>query len=278
MEINPLVHARRQYTEPEIRELSPYLPGFDSPADANEIFADPFALDNLWQPVLSATVVTSFEDRIHVLTGKRTSEGNTTHANVASTPTMRIPSQHAAFFVMDKAMFCLEGKIDPLNPFVSESATPNRTVIPESTDVLAAPIASLLAMKLDLGDIIDWTNKPIGRVSLARHIVGFSYLEDNESGEPLYEPLVMFGAVVGLAPQLVDHIPDQTRSYSNLGWTPIEQYVRGVKAKSVTEVIPSARPGDELEVCVRGLCNATSTAIVTNPYEIMRHLVDDIKL
>lgn len=48
----------------------------------------------------------------------------------------------------------------------------------------------------------------------------------------------------------------------------IERYVHGVQTKTLREVIPGAAPEDELGVCVMGLCNATSMAIVDNPAEI----------
>lgn len=85
----------------------------------------------------------------------------------------------------------------------------------------------------------------------------------------------MLGAIVGLDPEAAERIPTETASYSNLGWAAIDRYVHGVATKTLPEVIPSAKPEDELEVCVRGFCNTTSSTILTNPNEIQYHLTED---
>jgi hypothetical protein len=270
------VSLRPQYTETGIRSFSyDELPGFSRAADVSCLFTDVDA-PSLWQPVLSATIVTRLKDGLHVLTGKRTSTANKTHANVASTPTMRIPAPDARLLLAERALFNLQSVIDPLRPFVSESVYPSVAKLPDNTDPLAAKICGLLASKLQLGSALELAqNQEVGRASLARYIVGFSYLEDNWLGEPLYEPLVMLGTIVGLDTELAEQIPFNTPSYSNLGWTPIEQYVHGVATKSLLEVIPTASPEDEIEVCVRGLCNATSSTILADPLEIRRHLSEE---
>jgi len=225
--------------------------------------------------VLSATVVTRFNEGLQVLTGKRTAEANATHANVASTPTMRIPDEEAGLLLPDHVPFCLSGSINPQKPFVSESLTPSVAGLPDSRDVLAAKVTDLLALKLGLGQALESSRQSIGRTSLARCVVGFSYLEDSSSGKPLFEPLIMLGAIVGLDQKIAEQIPSATASYSNLGWTPLATYVHGVATKTLLEVIPTAKPEDELKVCVRGLCNATSSAILSTTTEIQHHLTEE---
>jgi hypothetical protein len=274
MNYSAIKTSRPQYTEAEIRSRSDYLPGFTEPGDIFDIFENA-DVNSLWQPVLSTTIVTRLDDTLHVLTGKRSSAGNATHVNVASTPTMRIPPQDMGKLIAENTPFCLLGNIDPLHPFVSESLSPSVTGIPDSSDVLGAKVGNLLALKFQLGSVLESTKQTIGRASLARCVAGFRYLDDNSSGEPLYEPLIMFGAIVGLDSEIAKQIPEETSSYSNLGWTPIEQYVHGVKTRTLLEVIPNASPDDELEVCVRGLCNATSSAILSDLTEIQYHLTED---
>lgn len=276
---NRIRMSRPHYTEAEIRDHSEQLPGFSEPGTIwrayNEFKGETIGEGSLWQPVLSATIVSEFDGAMHVLTGNRTSEGNRTHINVASTPTMRLSSAVAALIMGEETPFCLDGNINPAHPFVSESQWPGVEGLPDSQGTLASQVGNLLAMKLDLGRAMETSPDLLGRTSLARHTVGFSYLEDSDIGEPLYEPLILFGAVVGLTREAAELIPKETQSYSHLGWAPIEQYVKGVEDKSVLDVIPSARPTDELEVCVRGLCNATSSAIVSDPVEIKRHLTEN---
>lgn len=267
--------TRPQYTEADICSFSyDELPGFSHEADISRLFANRDAL-SLWQPVLSATVVTRLKGELHVLTGKRTSTGNTTHINVASTPTMRIPAPDAGSLLFERAPFSLQGVIDPLRPFIF-SVPPSVAKLPDNTDPLAAKVCALLASKLQLGSALESAqNQEVGRVSLARYVAGFSYLEDNLKGESLYEPLVMAGTIVGLDSKIAEQIPSSTPSYSNLGWTPVGRYVHGVATKSLLDVIPTASPEDEIEVCVRGLCNTTSLTILSDPAEIQRHLSEE---
>lgn len=143
-----------------------------------------------------------------------------------------------------------------------------------NTDVLAAKVGHLMALKLGLAQELERAEKPIARASVARCIVGFSYLDDDSSGEPLYAPLIMLGAVVGLDAGIARKI-QPTNSYSHLGWVDIGRYTHGVATKNLSEVLFATKPSDELTVCVRGLCNATSTAIVSNPAEIHRHLTEE---
>lgn len=265
---------RLQYTVDQIHAHADELPGFMQPGDVFHILEDMLMHESRWQPVLSATVIARLEDKLHVLTGNRIAEGNRTHVNVASTPTMRIPPQEAGFLLAENVPFCLSGDIDPLKPFVSESLYPSVAELPHNSDVLAAKVGHLLALKLELGSTLERSTSSVGRTSLARCIVGFSYLEDNATGEPLYEPLIMLGAIVGLDTEVAKGIPERTSSYSHLGWTPIDRYTHGVATKTLLEVIPAAKPEDELEVCIRGLCNTTSSTIVSNPEEIQHHLTE----
>lgn len=274
MSNNIIKSSRPQYTEAEIRSLSHNLPGFMTPGDIFDIFThgDP---KGLWQPVLSTTVVTRLNGSLHVLTGKRTAEGNKTHVNVASTPTMRIPAEEAGLLLAERVPFYLSGTVDPLRPFVSDSLTPSVAGLPDNRDVLASKVANLLALKLGLGPVFESSRRSVGRASLARCVAGFSYLDDDASGAPLFEPLIMFGVIVGLDQEAASQIPAETSSYSYLDWVPIDQYVRGVASRTLLEVMPKALPEDELEVCVRGLCNATSSTILRNVAEIQYHLTED---
>lgn len=266
--------SRPQYTADQLRLHSKYLPGFSVPGDVFASLEDR-SNETLWQPVLSATIVANLDGELHVLTGNRIAEGNKTHVDVASTPTMRIPAQEAGMLLAEAIPFCLEGDISPMRPFVSESLSPSVANVPNNADVLAAKIGHLMALKLGLGRELERAMKPIGRTSLARCIVGFSYLEDDVLGEPLYEPLIMLAAIVGLDAEVARKIPERTSSYSHLGWTELSRYTHGVATKNLSEVLAAATPTDELEVCIRGLCNATSSAIVSDPGEIQRQLTED---
>ncbi len=271
-----VLSRRPQYTEAELRTGSAELPGFECPGNIRTIFKDPLNGFDAWRSVLSMTLVSRLRGELHVLTGKRTAEGNTTHVNVASTPTMRLPRPFASVLLAHNDIpFCLDGKIDPLHPFVSESLYPSVASLPDAEDVLASPVGSLLALKLGLGEVMESAKQPIGSTSLARCVIGFSYLSDNDSEEPLYEPLVMLGAIVGLNEDIARQVPAVTSSYANLGWTPVGRYVHGVKTRSLLEVMPTASPTDEIEVCIRGLCNVTSSAIVSSPDEIQLHLTEN---
>ena len=265
---------RRQSTEAEIRAHAKEgcLPGFFEPSDVISAVR-PGYLDG-WQPVLSATIVSRIDDELHVLTGTRSAEANMTHVNVASTPTIRLAIDEVEPLVIQDVPFYIAGSIDPLKPYVSDSLYPSTRGIPDNTEVISGRISYILALKLGLAETLETARYPIGRTSLARCVVGFSYLEDNKDGEPLYEPLIMLGAIVGLDSGAALKIPNETISYTNLGWTPIDSYVRGIKTRNLLDVIPSAGPQDELEVCIRGLCNATSSSILSASDEIQYHLTE----
>lgn len=273
--------ARYQYTEEQLYEHAHELAGFNEPGDVGQILDDIAVEETRWQPVLSATIVTWFDNDLHILTAKRLAEGHRTHINVASTPTIRLAHQEAGLLLPESLLpqntaFCFNGQIDPLNPFVTDSLSPSVAALPDNTDILSSKIGYLLAIKLGLGSELGRAREPIGRTSLARCIVGFSYLDNGgPSGEALYEPLVMLGAIVGIDSEVALQIPERTTSYSHIGWTPVDRYVKGVAAKSLLEVIPTAQPEDELEVCVRGLCNATSSTIVRSVDEIQYYLTEE---
>lgn len=135
--------SRPQYTEKQTYAYAGDLPGFIEPGDVYRILEDMPAQESRWQPVLSTTIVSRLNGQLHVLTGKRTAGGNTTHVNVASTPTMRVPPQEAGLLLAESVPFCLSGRINPLRPFVSESLSPSMAWLPDSSDVLASKVGSL---------------------------------------------------------------------------------------------------------------------------------------
>lgn len=269
------ITSQPQYTAAEIYERASELPGFRDTGNIYDICTD-ITQASLWQTVLSATVVTRFDDGLKVLTSSRTAEGNTTHVNFASTPTKRIPPPEAGALIIDEDVpFCLSGNILPWHPFISRSLTPSVAWLPDSSDVLAEKVEHLLSRKLQLSAALERARQPIGRASVARCIAGFSYQGDNPSGEALFAPLIMLGAIVGLHPEAAKQIPSETPSYNYLGWTPINQYVHGIASRTLLEVIPTAKEKDKLEICIQGLCNITSSAILANPDEIQYHLTED---
>lgn len=274
MDNSRLEPLRPLFTEAEIRAnaLKGELPGFLEQSDVVSAVKDGYL--NGWQPVFSTTFVSRLDGELHVLTGTRSAEANTTHVNVASTPTIRVSIDEVDPLVYGRVPFYLAGKIDPSRPYVSNSLAPAARGIPDSTSILSGRVGYIMALKLGLAEALENAQAPIGRASLARCVIGFSYLEDNERDEPLYEPLIMLGAIVGLNVQVAEQVPDRTSSYGHLGWTPIDSYVRGIATKNLLDVIPAAQPRDELEVCIRGLCNATSSSILATPDEIQYHMTE----
>ena len=147
---------RPQYTAEQLQDNAGSLPGFMCPGDIFKILENR-SLVTQWQSVLSATVIANLDGDLHVLTGVRIAEGNSTHINVASTPTMRIPNQDAHPLLEESIPFNLRGAIRPTKPFISHSLRPSVAVIPDSTDPLAAKVGNLLALKLELGQQLERT-------------------------------------------------------------------------------------------------------------------------
>lgn len=256
-------------------ELDGVLAGFRSsgPATLKECLEP----GTLWQPVLQVTVLANTGSGPSVLTGTRRADTNPTHPNVISTPTSMLPLEFARCYFEDIAESAVETapihfaelRADDLRTMARFPGTARRTPVPDPSSALSYLVGDLLARKLGGGGAMESASreKPLGTCRFSMVGAGFSYVADrpttdSESPEPLYEPLLMFGAIL----ELEDHavIPESTDSYKDLCWTAPDDFAEGVRTKRIESFNPKfldmadSTDSDTVTVCARGLCLQTT--------------------
>ncbi|MBI5357275.1 hypothetical protein HZB74_00275 [Candidatus Saccharibacteria bacterium] len=261
------------YSREELFELN--LPGFERDATFMDV-VDP---TTDWQPALSLSIygVNPDSGQLDILTAIRT-EGTETHPMVISTPTGRFPKQFEGALIADKKDLVTEApefridEIDPTQNLTIATFDAKSEPIPDRNRILPYLTHEVLARKLGLGQHLQKTNdsEPIATVSLSEMIAGFSYCrDDKETGEPRWEPLVMYAAAILVKNRAI--IPRETKAYREIGWTKIDDFLVGHAQRKAKELVPTIDPQDEVGVCVRGLCLASSGSITRKP-SIFTHL------
>lgn len=261
------------HTQAGIETLN--LPGYRSVAEVGDVFGG----ENDWQPLLSLTIFRDADDGLELLTGVRREDVNPTHPGVVSTPTKRLPKAIAELLFKEKQgwleqadLFRLEA-IDPTHPEVVGRFIGNSEPIPDNSSILPFVTADLLARKLGLAEALEGSSadNPLGSVSIQSVLAGFSNATaDPETGEHLFEPLIVFGAVAKV--DRPEDIPSITSSYRNISWVPIGDFIEGVDGKNAPLLIEGLTPEDEISVCVRGLCLATSRSNVIDASSLSTHI------
>lgn len=265
------------YTEEELYSLN--LPGFMSEATLSEALAQ----DTDWQTVLSLTLVNQSENGFEIQDGIRRRETNPTHPDVVSTPTGRVPKSVARILVEQK--FAAESheepfweidEVAPQRPKVVTQLKGNIETLPNNEAILPFIAAGLLARKLGCAPALEraGAEKPFGTVSLSTVLAGFSYAADRfEAGQEihLFEPLLMLGAIVDVADK--SSLPVDSESYRAISWVKFSDYRQGFAGRAADMLIPGITAEDQVKVCVRGLCLATSNATIENPAHIAEHVL-----
>ncbi|PJI99921.1 hypothetical protein BX264_0192 [Streptomyces sp. 2333.5] len=262
-------------------ELDGKLTGFRSrgPATLTECLAP----GTLWQPVFQMTIMANTKNGRSVLTGTRRADSNPTHPNVISTPTSMLPLEFARCYFDSIAasatdlvpVHLTELRADDLRTVVRLPESAARGVVPDPSSALSFLAGDLLARKLGCEGAMEAASreKPLGTCRFSMVGAGFSYVadrptEDPENPEPLYEPLLMFGAILELHDPTV--IPEQTASYKDLCWTSPEDYAEGVRTKRIESFNPKfldradEADSDSVTVCARGLCLQTTHKVLTD--------------
>jgi hypothetical protein len=218
-----------------------------------------------------------------VLTGTRRADTNPTHPNVISTPTSMLPLGFARCYfesIADSAVetapiHFTELRADDLRTMARFSESAPRTPVPDPSSELSYLVGDLLARKLGGGPAMESASreKPLGSCRFSMIGAGFSYVADRptadpESPEPLYEPLLMFGAVLELDDPAL--IPEHTDSYKDLCWTAPADYAEGVRTKRIESFNPKflhlaeEADSDSVTVCARGLCLQTTNKVIAD--------------
>lgn len=265
----------RLYTEEQLHTA--VLPGFLEPAT----LGDSLQPDTDWQTVLSLTVVHRGDNGVQILNGIRREDTNSTHPGIVSTPTGRLPRKMASAIITEKTDSLEEihdttwtlGAVDSQNPKIIGQLSGNAQPVPDHEASLPYATGALLASKLGCSAILEASSSanPIGTVSLETLLAGFSYVRnDVDSDEPLFEPLIMLGATVRLYNPSI--IATTTESYRMNSWVDLESYKTGHANKDASLMLPGITSEDEVTVCVRGLCLATSSANIADERKLEQHI------
>jgi hypothetical protein len=259
------------YTEAELRDLN--LPGYRREATVHDLAGRG---DTDWQPVLSLSVFSENPRtaELEVLTAIRRHEAPT-HPHVISTPTGRFPKafELPLFEVKSKALAVappvMLGEVGVPSSISAASYTANAEDLPDRGAPLPFVAHELLARKLGMAHGLQRTSAStlIGTLSLSETIIGFSYVGDapdnNGTERPLWEPLVMYAAVMRLMDRAL--IPAQTPAYRDISWVPCDQFLAAHLRKDPRRLIPGIAAEDEATVCVRGLCLISTRSVILTP-------------
>jgi hypothetical protein len=280
------------YTEAELRSPNgPHLPGLWTPAKID--VADPYAFfrNTDWQPVLNLAIVTetigeTLTPGYGILTGSRP-ETELTHPSVVSTPTQWITDHVTLQSTLEDYFFNNGGATVQGLPATPEmhlqAINPNHYAVVGNADPRRANLRrprplvqltqKLLAEKLGFDSWYGPGNKEqlaaaglhpsLGTVSISRLLAGFSYVGENQHGEPLHQPLVMVGAVLHTPfPKL---FPRSTPRYDDLTFTDLASFKGNVASRNVGNLIKLDTEADAVMMCVRGLCLTTGVEMASGP-------------
>jgi hypothetical protein len=193
--------------------------------------------------VLALTVIDCNAPDREILLGVRVPATNRTHPGVVSTPTQRLQWPH----------------LRPLCSGVGISGTSSDAVTFDLDQSPTSPLVryavdALLACKLDVGAALER-----GHLRYEASIVSLTL------GEALYpnlppaeglEEILMLNVLVGVW-QGADLFPRRSASYDPIAWVSAERFTQAVRSKDVFLLFPDGNP---LELCIYGMCVATSSS------------------
>lgn len=200
-------------------------------------------------PVLALTIVdasttASFESinsSSLVLVGVRDPETNSTHPNVLSVPTKRVPNGVLGAIEVE---ILQENSVGTSTTYILNELDPDQRT--NGHNSLFFAVKSILAEKLGVAEQIELGNVRF-ETRLEAMVVGTVKHPDFEEKTCMYNASVLLtGASL---------VPDKTSSYRSLIWTPSENFIRAAESKDLTEVSHELNP---FEFCIHGLCIMSS--------------------
>ncbi len=178
-----------------------------------------------------------------ILTVVRNPETNRTHPNTLSVPTQRIPESLLRDLTSRPPLDAVE------SAFVS-----NRNI--SGHDAVIYATESLLASKLGLADALE-----SGAVEFEAGVGVHSTAEVHYPGEGTTageSELISMVNLIVLLRRGNELLPGHTFAYSSLNWVPWQRLGLAASEKDVTHLLPSLDP---VEICIHGLCIATSVEL-----------------
>jgi len=206
-----------------------------------------------YAPVVSLTTLREHEGAVQVLAGPRNPKVNRTHPNVISVPTMRLPAEYAAAAMLKSKVARQTAKEQV---FEREWKTyPNEKEL--ETHVLSNIVSGVMAAKIGLADVTV-LRIPELRMSLESFTLGFSLVDfDAKKNAETIEAIGMLNAAV-VVPSDIE--APKSATFSRLKWFDIEDFQTGYQNRDATILFPED-PIDAIEMCVHGVCLATTSAV-----------------
>jgi hypothetical protein len=206
-------------------------------------------------PIVSLTVVdgrTVVDGAIvpasRVLVVARSPEANPTHPDVVSVPTLRIPPALYDDIVASATPVGTDetGHATYFGDGEADSASHNgHAAVVHATE-------ALLARKLGLAETLE-SEELRYRAALRSRVDGVA-VYDNLGDANVYEPVSMLNILVEVT-DAHEAIPISTSSYKLIGWTSVDQFLRGVRTRDVTAMGPLFDP---IDLCAHGVCLAAA--------------------
>lgn len=167
---------------------------------------------------------------------------NTSHPNVVSVPTQRIPQ---GVFDSIARPVDRQKSSDASTEFFTESALANADTNGHSDLIFA--VNSLLSSKMSLSESLE--RKALQYEAYARALVTGTVVHSDYS-----EPTAMLNVVV-VVKEGADYFPQRTASYSHIFWSPISLFLETARSKNPLLLDPILNPFD---YCIHGMCIKSS--------------------
>lgn len=248
------------YRVPDGQALElPVLENAKTPATRKRAYNKIFR-NNVYAPVISLTILKETDGQVQVLAGPRNPATNQTHPNVISVPTQRI----APLLAMGAAMDCeVESQTRKEQVFERRWRVFNDADEMDA-DIVGHIVASAIARKVGFEQLLVRHTNEV-RISLESFTLGQSFVDyDVASQMQTIEAIGMLNAAV--------RVPSDTGqprpvSYSSLKWFGIEEFQRGYREKDTLGMFPEFGL-DALEMCVHGVCMATTSAVLQRGIQV----------
>jgi hypothetical protein len=178
-----------------------------------------------------------------ILTVVRNPATNQTHPNTLSVPTQRIPDALLADLTSRPSL-------DAANPVLVSN------VDTSGHDAVIYAVESLLASKLGLADALE-----SGAFEF-EGAVGVTSTGDvhypNEGVRGVRTERITMVNLIVLVRRGIDVLPESTAAYTSLNWAPWQRLGQAASENDVTRLVPGLDP---VEICIHGLCIATSVQL-----------------
>lgn len=197
-----------------------------------------------------AVSLVSFDEPNRILIGVRRSSTNESFPNAMSVPTQRVPSSLLEEISANVHLQVDEGSNHEFESiWVSSSRSSGH-------DPLIFLIDSILARKLHLSDALE-SGEFKYEATLAT--ITTAWVDQLRAAGPAMPELTRMANVIVSVTSGASLIPEETASYSRICWRPQRDVLEAIHTNDALIAWPD---GDPFELCVKGLCLATTADLI----------------